>query len=130
MAGREAKFRQAACAYAIYGGLYLGGALYLTAMGVSPRAREAGAWIWFAVASIFLVLFPWLLWRGFTWFARVLVFLMAYRGWELLKIMLAPGVKTVALPWGGSVPMAYGAAAFFLVTVAAAALVARAAWDL
>jgi hypothetical protein len=34
------------------------------------------------------------------------------------------------LPGGGSIPMMYGAGAFFLLTVGAAAVVARAAWDL
>ena len=73
---------------------------------------------------------PWLLWRGYKWFARVLVFLMVYRAWEVLKIALAPGFKEVPLPGGGSIPMVYGALAFFLLTVGAAAMVARAAWDL
>jgi hypothetical protein len=34
----------------------------------------------------------------------------------------------VAAPWGGDVSFRIGAALFFLVTVAALALVARAAW--
>lgn len=130
MAAREEKFRHAAWGYGVYGVLYLGGALYLAATGASPRALRAGAWVWFALGSIIVVLFPWLLWRGFTWFARLLVLLMAYRAWEVLQVALTPRIEAVVLPWGGSIPMAYGAAAFFLVTVGAAALVARAAWDL
>jgi len=130
MPSQETKFRQAAWAYAVYGASYLGGAIYLAVMGVTPRALTSGDWIWFALGGMILFLFPWLLWRGYKWFARVLVFLMAYRAWEVLKIALAPASKDVALPGGGSIPMAYGALAFFLLTVGAAAMVARAAWDL
>ncbi|KRT71209.1 MAG: hypothetical protein XU15_C0002G0382 [candidate division NC10 bacterium CSP1-5] len=130
MTSRELKFRHAAWAYAIYGACYLGGAVYLAAMGVAPRALTSRDWIWFALGGMILILFPWLLWRGYTWFARLLVFLMALRAFEVLKIALAPGVKDVALPGGGSIPMTYGALAFFLLTVGAAAVVARAAWDL
>lgn len=130
MMAREEKFRHAAIAYGIYGLLYLVGAIYLAGTGGSPRALQSGAWVWFAIGGLIVFLFPYLLWRGFTWFARLLVFLMAYRAWELLKLAVAPRTEAVALPWGGSLPMAYGAAAFFLVTIATAALVARAAWNL
>lgn len=130
MTSRELKFHHAAWAYAIYGVSYLGGAVYLAAMGVTPRALASRDWVWFGLGGIILILFPWLLWRGYTWFARVLVLLMAYRAFEVLKIALAPGFKEVPLPGGGSIPMAYGALAFFLLTVGAAAMVARAAWDL
>ena len=130
MTSRELKFHHAAWAYAIYGVSYLGGAVYLAAMGVTPRALASRDWVWFGLGGIILILFPWVLWRGYTWFARVLVLLMAYRAFEVLKIALAPGLKEVPLPGGGSIPMAYGALAFFLLTVGAAAMVARAAWDL
>jgi hypothetical protein len=129
MTTREEKFRQAAWAYAVYGVCYLGGAVYLAVMGVTPRALTSRDWVWFALGGVILILFPWLLYRGYRWFARVLVLLMAYRAWEVLRIALAPGVKEVVLPGGGSIPMAYGAGAFFLLTVGAAAVVARAAWD-
>lgn len=130
MASQETKFRQAAWAYGLYGVSYLGGAIYLAAMGVAPRALTSGDWVWFGLGGIILILFPWLLWRGYKWFARLLVFLMAYRAFEVLRIALAPGFKEVPLPGGGSIPMTYGALAFFLLTVGAAAIVARAAWDL
>jgi hypothetical protein len=130
MTPREAKFHHAAWAYAIYGVFYLGGALYVAAVGVAPRALTSRDWLWFGLGGGILILFPWLLWRGYKWFARLLVFLMAYRAFEVLKIVLAPGFKEVPLPGGGSIPMMYGAGAFFLLTVGAAAVVARAAWDL
>lgn len=130
MASQQEKFRKAAWAYVAYGVCYLGGALYLAAMGIAPRALRSGDWVWFAMGGVIVILFPWLLWRGFKWFARVLVFLMAYRAWEVGKITLAPRIETVVLPWGGSIHTNYPAAAFFLLTVGAAAMVARAAWDL
>ena len=130
MTSRQLKFQQAAVAYLIYGVCYLGGALYLAVMGVAPRALRSGDWIWFAVGGVILILFPILLWRGFTWFARVLVFLMAYRAWEVGKIAIAPTIEGVPLPWGATISTSYPAAAFFLLTVGAAAMVARAAWDL
>lgn len=130
MTPREVKFRHAAWAYAVYGVCYLGGALYLAAMGVAPRALRSGDWIWFALGGVIVILFPWLLWCGFKWFARVLVFLMAFRAWEVGKIALAPRIEAVALPWGGSIPTSYPATAFLLLTVGALAMVARAAWDL
>lgn len=130
MASQQEKFRKAAWAYVTYGACYLGGALYLAAMGIAPRALRSGDWVWFAMGGVIVILFPWLLWRGFKWFARVLVFLMAFRAWEVGKITLAPRIETVVLPWGGSIPTNYPAAAFFLLTVGAAAMVARAAWDL
>ncbi|MFB3817131.1 MAG: hypothetical protein ACE147_05650, partial [Candidatus Methylomirabilales bacterium] len=121
MAAREEKFRHAALAYATYGAVYLAGALYLAVTGGSPRTAQAGAWLWFAVGGAILVLFPYLLWRGFTWFARLLVVLMAYRAWELLRLALSPGPDAVMLPGGGAIPVAYGAAAFCLLTVLAGA---------
>lgn len=130
MTSREAKFRQAAWAYAIYGVCYLAGGFYLAAMDIAPRAIRSGDWVWFAIGGVIVILFPWLLWRGFKWFARVLVFLMAFRAWEVGKIALAPRIEAVVLPWRGSIPTNYPAAAFFLLTVGAAAMVARAAWDL
>lgn len=130
MISRQAKFQQAAWAYAVYGVCYLGGAFYLAAMGIAPRDLRSGDWVWFAMGGAIVIIFPLLLWRGYKWFARVLVFLIAYRAWEVGKIALAPRIESVVLPWGGSIPTTYPAAAFFLLTVSAAAMVARAGWDL
>jgi hypothetical protein len=41
----------------------------------------------------------------------------------------APTVATVPLPGGGAIPMALGAAAFALIALGTAYLVARAGWD-
>lgn len=129
MNGGQEKFRQAALAYLAYGILYMAGALTLAAAGASPRAMGRGAWVWFGIGAVVLVLFPWLLWRGSKWFARLLVLLMALRAYGVLRVALAGG-GPVPLPGGVSIPMAAGAWVFFLVTVAAAAIVARAAWQL
>lgn len=128
MSGGQGKSRQAALAYLAYGILYMAGALYLAAAGASSRAMGRGAWIWFGAGAVLLVLFPWLLWRGSKWFARLLVLLMVLRAYGVLRVALAGG-KPVPLPGGGTLPMGIGAWIFFLITVAAGAVVARAAWD-
>ncbi len=128
MSRGQEKYRQAALAYLAYGVLYMAGALYLVAAGASPRAMGRGAWIWYAAGALILVLFPWLLWRGHKWFARLLVLFMAFRAYGVLRVALTGG-EMIPLPGGGGVPTATGAWVFFLVTVAAAAIVARAAWD-
>lgn len=128
MSGGQEKYRQAALAYLAYGILYMAGALYLAGAGASPRAMGRGAWIWFGVGAVVLVLLPWLLWRGSKWFARLLVLLMVLRASGVLRVALAGG-EPVPLPGGGMIPLGLGAWVFFLITVAAAVMVARAAWD-
>jgi hypothetical protein len=47
----------------------------------------------------------------------------------VLRVALRPEAATVAAPWGGELSFRVGAAVFFVVTVAALILVARAAWQ-
>ena len=129
MATREKKFKQAAWTYFAYGVIYWLGGLYLATRGI---AIGRGA-LWFVLGAIFIVVFPWLISRGargtgYLWFTRVLTLLVAYRAFEVGRVALAPKFRAVPLPGGGEIPMALGAAIFFLITLATAAMLARAAW--
>ncbi len=133
-------FRLAARAYLAYGVLYWIGGVYLAWHGVGVRGgrmMQAGI-AWIVLGLVFVVVIPYLLAGRRAWFerwvltrrdfARVLSLLMAFRGWEVLKVALRPETAAIAAPWGGVVSFKLGAAVFFVVTVAALAFVARAAW--
>jgi len=129
MATREAKFKQAAWAYFAYGVIYWAGGLYRAWQGLAVGRGV----IWFVLGAIFVLFFPWLIARGhrgtgYLWFCRILTLLVAYRAFEVGRIALAPRFKSVPLPGGGEIPMALGATIFFLITLAMAAMLARAAW--
>lgn len=136
MAPRDARFKQAALAYLIYGIVYLGGAIYLAWAGVGARGMtgtRAGI-IWFLLGALFIVVFPWLIskgaqGRGYLWFTRVLTLLVAFRAFGVGQVMIAPTVTAVPLPGGGELSMSAGAALFFIITLATAAMLARAAWS-
>lgn len=136
MTPRETRFKQAALAYLIYGVIYLAGAVYLARMGVGARGMTgaAGGIIWFILGALLIVVFPWLVskgagGRGYLWFARILTLLVAYRAFEVGRVMVAPRIPSVPLPGGGELPMSAGAALFFLVTLGTAGMLARAAWS-
>ena len=61
-------------------------------------------------------------------FARVLTAFMAVRAWHVLRAAIRPESATIAAPWGGEITFRAGAIVFFIVTVAALVLIARAAW--
>jgi hypothetical protein len=137
---RDERFRQAAWAYVVYGIVYWVGGVYLAWHGVGVRgeAALAGA-AWIVVGLVLALGIPALLSRRRAWFerwvlsrrdfARVLTALMAFRAWHVAKVALRPETASVAAPWGGEITFRFGAAVFFVVTVAALALVARAAWQ-
>jgi len=140
MALTDAKFRAAAGAYLIYGIVYWIGGVYLAWHGVGVRGgrmMQAGV-VWIVLGLVFVIVIPYLLAGRRAWFerwvlsrrdfARILSLLMAFRGWEVLKVALRAETATVAAPWGGVVSFKLGAAVFVVVTVAALVLVARAAW--
>ncbi|MBI4611227.1 MAG: hypothetical protein HY726_19740 [Candidatus Rokubacteria bacterium] len=129
VAAREERFKQAAWAYLAYGIFYWVGGLYLATRGLAVGRGI----IWFVLGAIFVVVFPWLIARGhrakgYLWFCRILTLLVAYRAFEVGRVALAPRFPAVPLPGGGEVPMSLGAAVFFLITLATAAMLARAAW--
>ena len=138
MATRDERFRQAARAYLLYGVFYWLGGLVLAASGLGPRGMERGGLAWFVVGALFVIVFPWLLARERGWFdrwilsrrdfARVLTLLVALRASQVFRIARAPKTETVSV-LGLSVSMRAGAWVFFLVTVAVAVMLARAAWS-
>jgi len=133
-------FRLAARAYLVYGVIYWLGGVYLAWHGVGVRGgrmMQSGI-VWIVAGLVFVVGIPYLLGARRAWFerwvlsrrdfARVLSLLMAVRAWEVLKVALRAETATVPAPWGGAVSFKLGAAVFCVVTVAALACVARAAW--
>lgn len=138
------RFRLAARAYFAYGVVYLVGGLYLVAHGVGvagaelPGARATAVVRWTLVGLIPLVVIPFLLRRPRAWFerwvlsrrdfARLVAAFMAVRAVAVLRVALRPETASVPAPWGGDIGFRTGAAVFFVVTVAALALVVRAAW--
>ena len=137
MDAREARFRRAAWVYVAYGVVYWLGGLALAAGGLGPRGMERGGLAWFVVGALFVVAFPWLLVRERAWFdrwvlsrrdfARVLALLVLLRAVEVARLAWAPKAATVPV-LGVTVPMGLGAWGFFLLTVATALTLARAAW--
>jgi hypothetical protein len=137
---REAKFRQAALAYRIYGVIYLVGAVYLVLVGVGARGTTGPGPGWllvfaFTLGLLFVVLFPWLIARGphgwgYLWFTRLLAVFLLVRVVGVAQVARAPSVPTVPLPGGGEVSMSLGATVFALIALATAVMVARAGWNL
>jgi hypothetical protein len=134
LATREEKFKQAARAYFVYGVVYMVGAIYLASHGMGARGMRAGAGVmWFVLGALFIIVFPWMIARGdrgkgYLWFCRILTLLVAYRAFEVGRVALAPTILSVPLPGGGEVSMSLGAAVFFVITLATALMLARAAW--
>lgn len=124
VATRVEKYHQAAVAYFIYGVIYLSGAVYLAEAGVVERS----GWVWFLVGLGFVLVLPPLIWRGFTWFVRVLAVLVLLRIAGLIRVIAADDGATVPLPGGTPLPMAVGAVVFLLVAAATCAMLVRAGW--
>jgi hypothetical protein len=136
------RFRTAARAYFFYGVVYWLGGVWLAFHGIGVRAGEFVLWsgvLWIVLGLVFVVLVPFLLRRrrrAFErWvvsrrdFARILALLMAFRAWKVLHVAIRGETASIAAPWGGTMSFRAGAVIFFLVTIAALALVARAAWS-
>ena len=131
MATRQEKFRQAALSYFVYGCLYLVGAIYIAGVGLAGRAMSARfGVIWFGVGAVLVILFPWLISRGYVWFTRLLVVLVVFRAVGVARVMIKPTIALVPLPGGIEIPMSAAAFVFLLVTLGTGYMVARAAWDL
>jgi hypothetical protein len=131
MTTRHEKFRQAALSYFLYGCLYLAGAAHIALTGITGRVMTGGsAFLWFGLGASLVILFPWLINRGYVWFTRLLVLLVIVRAIGLVRVVAKPTVPTVPLPGGLEISMSIGALIFLLVTLGTAYMLARAAWDL
>jgi len=136
----DARFRSAAGAYLVYGIVYWIGGVYLALHGVGVRGSQmSGGVVWIVLGAIIVLVVPALLVRPRLWFerwilsrrdfARLLVVLMVLRAWKVGRVALRPETATVAAPWSGTITFRLGAAVFFVVTVAALVVIARAAWS-
>jgi hypothetical protein len=134
------RFRLAARAYLVYGVIYWIGGVYLVSQGVGVRGGrmvQPGV-VWIVLGLVFVAAIPYLLAQRRAWFerwilsrrdvARILVAFMALRAWHVLRVAVRPDTASVSTPWGGEMTFRAGAIVFVVVTVAALALVARAAW--
>lgn len=142
----DARFRLAARAYVAYAIVYWIGGVYLVWHGVgipgpvTEYKRNVYVAFWALVGLVPLLVIPYLLQRRRAWFerwllrrrdfARILTLFMAWRAIAVLRVALRPAAATVAGPWGeGAISFRLGAAVFFVFTVVALVLIARAAWS-
>lgn len=126
MATQTQKYREAALTYLVYGLVYLSGAVYLAWMDVVARS----GWMWFLVGAAFILVLPPLIWKEFKWVTRILAVLVFVRVVGLVRTAVAVGGETVPMPWGGSLPMRYGAIVFLLIALGTCAMLVRAGWNL
>ena len=136
------RYLLAARAYLVYGVVYWLGGVWLAFQGIGVRSGSSVAWggvAWIVIGLVFVVLIPFLLRRRRAWFerwllsrrdfARILTVLMAFRAMQVARVALRPETPSVPAPWGGTVSFQVGGLVFFVVTVGALVLVARAAWS-
>ncbi|MBI4012291.1 MAG: hypothetical protein HY359_08300 [Candidatus Rokubacteria bacterium] len=139
---REARFRQAGWAYALYGVVYWLGGFALAVAGLGPRGMgpfEGGTVVLlFVVGAALIIVVPWLLLAERAWFdrwvlsrrdfARILTVFVAMRALEVGRIALRPTVELVSVG-GFAIPTRLGAGVFFLITLGMVVLLARAGWS-
>lgn len=140
------RFRLAARAYAAYAVVYWIGGVYLVWHGVgipgplTDYKRNVYVVFWALVGLVPLLVIPWLLAGRRAWFerwllsrrdfARILTLFMLWRAVAVLRVVVRPVTATVAGPWGeGAISFRLGAVVFFVFTVVALLLIARAAWS-
>ena len=136
MASQNEQFTQAAWTYLAYGVVYWFGGLYLQLQGLGPGRRVL---FWFIAGGALVLFVPYVLKRERAWFdhwvlsrrdfARILTVLVLVRAFEVGRIALrGPAFSTMPAIGGGVFPTRAGAWAFFLITMATAVMLARAAW--
>jgi len=86
--------------------------------------------VWFGVGAILIILFPWLISKGYVWFTRTLVLLVLFRAVSVVRVIVSRQIAAVPLIGGIELPMRLGAFFFLLVTLGTGYMLARAAWDL
>ncbi len=140
--GPGGRFRDAARAYLVYGVVYWLGAAYAAFHGIGVRAEgriDGRGMAWVILGLVFVILIPYLLRRRRPWFerwilsrrdfARIISLSMAWRAAEVGTRALRPQSAALPAPWGGEISFRLAYIVFFVVTVAALAFVARAAWS-
>ena len=133
----EARFRQAAWTYLVYGAIYWVTALYLQLRVFEVRGRLL---VWFGIGALIALGVPWLLIRRRRRFER---WILARRDFaRILTVLVA--IRAIAVAWlavtgpggmrmpslGGGVPTnAWGAWVMAIVAAVTAVMLARAAWQ-
>jgi hypothetical protein len=132
----DARFRQAAGTYLVYGVVYWVTALYLQLTVFPVRGPLV---LWFGLGVLLALGVPWLLWARRAWFerwvlsrrdlTRILSVLVALRALLVARVALG-GAESMRMPsMGGGVPPGRaGAWVMALVALATAVMLARAAW--
>jgi hypothetical protein len=132
----DVRFRLAARAYFVYGVVYWLGGIWLWLHDVG----RGSVWsvVWILVGATLVVLIPFLLRRRRPWFerwilsrrdfARIVAVFMFARVLAVARVVFRADTVVVAAPWGGEISYRAGGAVFLVVTLAALALIARAAW--
>ncbi|HUF93827.1 MAG TPA: hypothetical protein VMR23_15735 [Candidatus Limnocylindria bacterium] len=141
-AGRDGRFHAAARAYLVYGIVYWIGAAYAAFHGIGVRAEgriDRRGMTWIILGLVFVIVIPYLLRRRRRWFerwllsrrdfARIISLSMAWRAVEVGTRALRTESASLPAPWGGEISIRVAYVVFFVVTVAALAFVARAAWS-
>ena len=117
----KSAYQRAAIAYALYGTLYLGGAV--AALDQERRSTFFGFvpwWAFYVVGALLLAVVPVLVWRRYKWFTRILCF--------------GPAVKALVLFWRTGQDLQAGEGldlfqvVFAFTAMAAASLLALAGW--
>ena len=120
-------FKTAAIAYFVYGIIYMGGASHLGLTGSSARAMESNSWVWYAIGAAFTIGFPILIYRGYVWFTRGLILLMAFRVYGLVTVALGPAASDVVPLMGeSSISKGLGSVVFAAVATVTAIFLLRA----
>ena len=133
----EARFRQAAWTYLVYGAIYWVTALYLQLRVFEVRGPLL---VWFGIGAVIALGVPWLLMRRRRWFerwilsrrdfARILTVLVAVRALAVAWLALrGPGAMRMPSLGGGVPTSAWGAWVMAIVAAATAVMLARAGWQ-
>lgn len=124
-------FKRAAAAYLVYGLLYEGFAIHrILSHGLPPGLSKLFAAFFLTLGLSIALLFPYLLYKGYRWFARLLAVFVGLRALALIAILL--GLPLPSSERGFfflkhmSSPAVYGAS--LAVTLATLWFVALAGW--
>jgi hypothetical protein len=143
VSGLDRRFRDAARGYLVYGVCYYVGGLYLLwhgvgVMGAMEGRRLTTLGFWAIAGLVPMLLIPYLIARRRDWFerwivsrrdfTRIVALFLAFRAYKIGQVVVHHHGGSVPAPWGGSITFQVGAAVFFVVTVGALIVVARAAW--
>jgi hypothetical protein len=125
----NARYRQAAWAYFVYGLVYMTGAAQLGLTGASSRAMESSGFFWYLLGALVMLGFPLLINKGFKWFTRALVLLLGVRIYGLILVMLGPTAsEMVPLVGCWEMSKSVGALIFAVVATATMLMLSRAAF--